>query len=314
MNGKKQIMAKGFGLIETIIALSLFIIIGATGATTVLQSMSVNRLGSENTNAELYGQTGIEAVRSIKNQGWADFFLTPAAVNNCAAGCGVTTNGNSWVFKPGDDTNGKLNRSIKIDSVQRDENGTIVVSGGTDDPDTKKISSTVNWDFTPARAKSITLSTYVTHYDKPIEPISCDWSAFSVQGTYNFPGNNNAISTFFANGYAYVIFDVVGAQANNFAILDVVDAKNPVLMSTLALNNIPTDVWVSGNYAYVSSRDDNAELIIIYIKDKNAPFVTGLFDAPRSNNGMGLYVSGSFVYLVRTGDNNAEEFFFIDAR
>ena len=111
-------MAKGFGLIETIIALSLFIIIGATGATTVLQSMSVNRLGSEDTNAELYGQTGIEAVRSIKNQGWADFFLTPAAVNNCAAGCGVTTSGNSWIFKTGDDVDGKFTRSIKIDPVQ----------------------------------------------------------------------------------------------------------------------------------------------------------------------------------------------------
>ena len=65
MKKSKKTSQPAFGLIETIVALGIFLIIAVTGVTTVLHSYSINRLSQEETQAKLYAQEGIEAVKSI---------------------------------------------------------------------------------------------------------------------------------------------------------------------------------------------------------------------------------------------------------
>ena len=156
---KRKTTKKGFSVVEVMLAVFMFIIIAATGVATVIHSFSVNRQSEEETQATLIAQEGIEGVRSIKNQSWS----------NLSAGIyGLDTTGNVWSFDAGPDNVGKFSRSIQIFDVNRDVDGNIVDSGGTSDPDTKKIVSNVNWNFTDVRLNSISLTSYLTNFRKSI--------------------------------------------------------------------------------------------------------------------------------------------------
>ncbi len=150
---------KGFGLIETIVALAIFLIIAVTGVTTVLHSYSINRLSQEETQAKLYAQEGIEAVKSIKNQGWTN--LIPGTY-------GLDNSSGYWTLSGSNNTQDQLTRTIIVSEVYRDIDGNIVETGGTLDPDTQKITVDVTWDFTPTRNNSVQLVTYLTNWGKDI--------------------------------------------------------------------------------------------------------------------------------------------------
>lgn len=141
---KKQ---NGFGLIETIIAMGLFLIISVSGISTILQTYTTNRLSDEETNASLLAEEGIEAVISIKKDAWS----------NLVAGThGLDSSGGTWALSGTSDTIGKYNREITITEI---------------DSTTFQIDSTVSWDFTPTRNNSLNITTYLTHWEKYNGPV-----------------------------------------------------------------------------------------------------------------------------------------------
>lgn len=287
---------KGFGIIEVIVAMALFITVAVVGITTVVGSFSVNRLGNEETEATLYAQQGIEAVRSIKNQGWTAPFLA----TSCASGCGVSADNSSWEWSGLSNTNGDYTRTISVTNVERDGNGDIVENGGTNDPDTKKIISTVTWNFTPTRNNTLTLETYLTNFRKAIVG---DWSSPQLQGSVNISGNQNALKVATSGNYAYV---VLAGGNPDFVVIDVSNLASPVVIGSLNLAGNPTDVEVSGNYAYVSSSDNSNELIVINVANPSSPAVVGSYNAQGNANANAVSVSGNRVYLARASSNQDE--------
>ncbi len=158
---------KGFSILEVILASGIFIVFSSGAVISMIQAYNANRLGLEFTIASEYASEGIEAVRSIKNQGYNNLSNT--------AQTGVTRGvGGTWQFSGTDHTLsvGKpYQRTIAIENALRDgipPNGNIVSSGGTVDTSTKKITSTVTWDFTTARPESISFVTYLTNWQKSI--------------------------------------------------------------------------------------------------------------------------------------------------
>ena len=203
---KRKTVKKGFSVVEVILAVFMFIIIAATGVATVIHSFSVNRQAEEETQATLIAQEGIEGVRSIKNQSWG---------NLTAGTYGLDTTGNVWSFDAGPDNVGKFLRTIVISDVQRDVGGNIVASGGTPDPDAKKIDATVDWDFSDVRARSITLATYLTNFRKAISSAGDALLVYGRTGSSipRFNVYSNASNTFSANSDT-----VAGAPGRNFVI------------------------------------------------------------------------------------------------
>lgn len=176
----------GLSLIEIILAAALFVIFASSAVALTLQALRMNRLGEEETIATQFAEEGIEAVRSIKNQGYSN-------VTN-SNGKGIVRNAqNIWEFTADGTTNilahnatDNYIRSIAIEAVQRNAtppNGDIVSSGGTVDPDTKKITSTVTWNFNSARAESISLTTYLSNWRKPIPQQRGGMLAYGNGGT-----------------------------------------------------------------------------------------------------------------------------------
>lgn len=161
----KQVnLQKGFTVVEIILSVIVFFIFSSGAVAIVLQGLDANRLGREQTIATEYATEGLEAVWSIKNQSYSSLISTPSAgLARSIAG--------TWLFSGTSNVLNKYTRTITIADVQRDGSGNIVASGGTNDPDTRKITSTVSWSVTPGRNDSVVLSTYLTNWRSA--PPSC---------------------------------------------------------------------------------------------------------------------------------------------
>lgn len=147
----------GLSVIEIIIAVSLFIIMAAATMSVILGSFSTSRLGLENNRANFLVREGAEAVESIRNRDWGQ-------LSNGTHG--LSLSGSLWTFSGSSDVDnsGKYTRTITIEDALRDGSGNLVESGGTTDSNTKKITISVNWDFTPTRNNTVTKILYLSDW------------------------------------------------------------------------------------------------------------------------------------------------------
>jgi prepilin-type N-terminal cleavage/methylation domain-containing protein len=145
----------GFSVLEIILAVALFAIIASGAVASMIGSFSATRLAEEQTQAGMLAAEGAEAVQSIRDQSW----------NNVTNGAhGLTKSSGQWAFNSTSDVTGKFTRVITILDVFRDAGGTIVTTGGTLDPDTKKVLVVVSWLAGPNRNNGVTINIYVTRW------------------------------------------------------------------------------------------------------------------------------------------------------
>lgn len=262
-------LRSGFGLIETIVAVGIFSIIAVTGMTTILHTYSINRLSANETEASLMAQEGIDAVRSVRNQGWNSPFLSGALTHSCSTGCGVTTGGGYWALKSGSDTQGAYTRTILIENVFRDGTGAIVTSGGTLDPDTRKVTSQVAWDFTASRNNAVEVTTYLTRFDKAIPCGAVLSSAVSTNlnqaSAFALSWDSSSLNTTFFSYSSSAPTKLVVQQAGDYLMaltLPVArsDASANVtrIQSEFRVNGIKHDVGV-GRSAFIENADSQTE-------------------------------------------------------
>ena len=145
---------KGFSLVEILLAGSVFTLFAWGTVEVLLTSLTLNRLGEETTIAKEYATMGIEAVSSIKNHDFSNLSPTNST--------GIERQNEIWVFSGESDVFDKYVRHITISEVSRDEDGVITENGGEVDEETRKITVTVTWNFTPTRSNSVVLDTYLT--------------------------------------------------------------------------------------------------------------------------------------------------------
>lgn len=154
----------GLSIVEIVLASGIFIIFSSGAVISLIQALNANRLGLEFTIASEYASEGLEAVRSLKNQDFTNLTNTTQS--------GITIVGGTWAFTGVGSTitHGKpYTRTITIEDVRRDSPppaGNIVATGGTIDSDSKKITSTVTWNFTSARPESVSFTTYLSDWRK----------------------------------------------------------------------------------------------------------------------------------------------------
>lgn len=169
---------KGLSLIELMVAMAFFVLVVSGVIFLVLDAYSANRQGAERTRATLIAQEGLEAARSIKDRGWK--YLTTGVY-------GVNDVNGFWDFGAGQDSIDQFTRQVKVENVSR-QNGEIVASGGTVDFDTKKVTSEVDWNFTPLRPSHVSLETYFTNWK------SKKWTQTTVADFQGGTLNNTAVT------------------------------------------------------------------------------------------------------------------------
>jgi Tfp pilus assembly protein PilV len=225
---------KGFSVIEVILAVTLFMFLATGVILAVLQGLDSNRLGEEQTVASQYASEGIEAVRSIKNQNFANL------VNS--TGTGIQRVSNVWTFSGANNIlNSKYTRVIQVDEVRRDcSTNSIVTSGGVIDPMTKKITSTVSWNFTPTRSNSVQLVSYLTDWKKSVDNIG----EFPPMMAYSKSTTTPFIRTWDGSSWSAESQARVAGGSINYLVLKRAKTRNEAILATVGSNGfLYVQVW-----------------------------------------------------------------------
>jgi Tfp pilus assembly protein PilV len=152
-------MRQGFAMVEAVVAISILAVI-----LTALGSVSTKILSSSLDNtakiqAAYLSEEGLEAARLLRDEGWS----TNIAPIASGSGFYLYFNGTSWTSTS---TNilidSTFERRITLTEVRRDNTQHIVASGGTVDPNIKKVTVSVSWNIRGATTTR-SISTYLAN-------------------------------------------------------------------------------------------------------------------------------------------------------
>jgi hypothetical protein len=138
--------SKGQSLVELMVAIGVFVVVVAGLAFFIFDSFFASRLSYDLIKANLLAEEGVEAARSIRDNGFSSLI---------AGSYGLSITDNHWIFQGFEENIGsQLN------------NGKRVILIEDIDSDRKKITSSITWDFTQNRPEEIKLVSYLTNWQK----------------------------------------------------------------------------------------------------------------------------------------------------
>lgn len=148
---------RGISLVEAVIGsaiagIAIVAVIGVIASALARKSELTRTV-----QATVLAEEGIEAMRFVRDSGWATTSALTLNTDYFPVFNGVSwqvqTNQPGFVF-------GVFDRRIRVSSVSRDTNQDIVTSGGTVDPNIKYVTVTVAWSARGATTTK-TYSTYL---------------------------------------------------------------------------------------------------------------------------------------------------------
>ncbi len=169
---------RGQSILEVIVAMAIFALIGAAMVAMVVGSFIALTQGGEQTQAEALAQEGIEAVRSIRDGAWNEIIYSQSA---------VTTSSSQWIFsgEGTDETIGQYSRTITFSNVCRDGSNDITTCPGSyTDVHSKQAAVSVSWETREGITNTVQRIAYLTNWDSR-EWTQTDWSGGSGQTTWS---------------------------------------------------------------------------------------------------------------------------------
>ncbi|MBU0667740.1 hypothetical protein KJ951_01910 [Patescibacteria group bacterium] len=154
----KTYIQKGYSVVEVIVALGILVVV-LTGVTSLFLSSIGGSAGvDEQLQAGSFMDQGFEAARAIRDNNFANLTIGTH---------GLIQSGGFWSFTGTSDTPGNFTRTTQISEVRRNEACAIVESGGTVDPDSRKVTVTISWNQNPDTPKSVSANQYLTNWANP---------------------------------------------------------------------------------------------------------------------------------------------------
>lgn len=274
----------GFSVVEVLLAASIFAMLTTAVIGALVYGRASTASSGDRARANLVADEGIEAVRNIRDAGFAN--LTDGTY-------GLVQSGNTWTLSGTSDTSDIFTRSITI------------ASGGTN---RKTITSNVSWSGGQgSRQASVVseLTNWMTNLPKY-------WSNASQYGGVDVTGTIAGWKVATSGSYAYMVRK--SATGPNFVVVNISTPTAPTVVGTLTLAGTPTNIAVSGNFAYVSNSSTTGELQIVSIATPTTPALSGTYNASgTAGGGLGVYAVGTTVYLSRAANSGTDEFVIVNA-
>lgn len=262
----------GFSLVEVILATSLFALLVTIFIGAYLYGQESTALAGNRARAVMLASEGIEAVRNIRDENFT---------NLVDGTYGLAVSGGQLVLSGSSDITDIFTRSVTISTV---------------DSDRKSVTSNVSWAQNAQRNGQVSLASRLTYW---MRVVAAGWSNPVQVGTLDLSGGNDAVKVQISGNYAYFI----RSGGTDFDVVDISNPSSPTSVAALNLNGTLSNIFISGNYAYVTSNDNSSELIIVNIATPTSPAVIGTFNNSGNSNGVGVYVSGTTAYLGLDGGN-----------
>ena len=162
---------KGFLLLEIVVAIGIAATIIIGSQTVLAHSLQTSSETVERTSAQGLLEEANAAIQSIAHDDWSR--LAPSQAVQVAVVDGY------WQISPGTESvllNGiTYNRAITVDSVRRSAldtsghvTGDLVLTGGYDDPDTRKVEVQISWDSPRSGLRQVAGELLVTNWRLPL--------------------------------------------------------------------------------------------------------------------------------------------------
>lgn len=154
---RKQILSqKGFGLIEIIITAAIIVVSFTAFISFILFSRDATLKVQRKTEAVSAAEEAVEIVRKLKDDNWT--------ANIASLTAGTTyypkLTGSTWSLTTTNPSpSNYYQTTVVFSSVSRDGSFNIVSSGGTNDPNSKKVVVTTTWN--DSGTKSVNLTSYI---------------------------------------------------------------------------------------------------------------------------------------------------------
>lgn len=138
---KKNANQKGFMLVEIIVAVSIITAFVMVAMAVAQKSISVSRQSLHVSQATFLLEEGAEAVRIFRDNAWSNISSLTVGTNYYPLFSGGT-----WTLSAVPSTIGIFTRVVTIADVNRDASSSDIAPSGTNDPNTKLISSSLSWN------------------------------------------------------------------------------------------------------------------------------------------------------------------------
>lgn len=156
----KQNNKKGFSLIEVLIACAIISVSIFALMSASTKGIELSKQALRQTQVSLLLEEGVEAVKSIRDDSWANISSLTLNTNYY-----LTFNTGSSKWSLGTvataDIDSLFTRTIVFSAVNRDSNDDIATSG-TLDPRTKKVSVVVSWPVSGGTTSTKNLDFYIS--------------------------------------------------------------------------------------------------------------------------------------------------------
>ncbi len=322
----------GATLAEVLVAIALAGILLPAFAEAILTSQAARPAAVRQLQASTLEHEAFEAVRVARETSWASV--------STAGTYHPVRSANTWTLASGPEVINGMTRQIVITDIQRNSSGAVVSNGGTNDPSTKYVVVTISW--TQPYSSSLSANTYLSQWQKNASwtqttqadfnagtfnnTISTNTSGGEVQingggsgtswtsptqaGSYNASGNTDATKIFVdaTTNRAYLIISAV------MYIIDVSTPATPTLLGSFNSGSALNGVYVSGNYAYLASTNNTAELTVVNVTNPAAPAQASILNLGDTADATSIYVASGYAYVgkIVSTTTNINEFYIIN--
>lgn len=151
---------KGISIIEILIVIAIIAIALSSLLGLIAFSLRISNLTKETAQANNLAQETVEAVRNFRDgTGWDTDGLGVLATSTAYHPDKSGDVPPKWQLILGEETVDYFARKVIFDEVHRDANDNIVETGGTLDPNTRKITTTISW-----KDKEVEIIAYLTNW------------------------------------------------------------------------------------------------------------------------------------------------------
>lgn len=150
---------------------------------------------------------------------------------------------------------------------------------------------------------------YVSSHEDNQELQVIDLISATQTGSYDKSGNADANDVRISGNTAYLVTNTVGGNPGyEFYSIDVSTPSAPSLIGGLNIGDSINAIDISGNYAYLVTADDTAELQIVDISLPYSPAIISTLNLPDRADATAIHVSGNYAYVGRakTSGGNGE--------
>lgn len=154
---------KGFIFLEVIISISLISIVFIALFSVGFSSLNVSQSLQLQSKADALLKEELEALRAFRDSTASTWSANGVGSFTIGSDYHMVYGGSpeTWSVVSGSETVGEITRKIVFEQALRDVNGNIVSSGGTNDPDTRKITAEASFG-----SKTYQIVTYLTNWQK----------------------------------------------------------------------------------------------------------------------------------------------------